>query len=129
MVSESRLAANKRWKIRNKEKVRKIARDYYQNNKIQFRQQVKEIKKKNRIDVIFHYSNGRMECKCCGEKLLDFLTVDHINGGGNTHRKIIGNGSISMWIKRNNYPKGFQILCMNCNHAKGKLGRCPHNDV
>jgi len=30
------------------------------------------------------------------------------------------------WLKKNNFPKGFQVLCMNCNFAKGKLGKCPH---
>jgi hypothetical protein len=24
------------------------------------------------------------------------------------------------------FPPIFQVLCMNCNFAKGKLGFCPH---
>ena len=30
------------------------------------------------------------------------------------------------WITKNNSPKGFQILCHNCNMAKGFYGKCPH---
>ena len=31
------------------------------------------------------------------------------------------------WIKRNNYPDGFQVLCWNCNSGKGANGGiCPH---
>ena len=35
---------------------------------------------------------------------------------------------LNRWLKNNNYPKGFQILCWNCNFAKGVLGQCPHQD-
>jgi len=33
------------------------------------------------------------------------------------------------WIIENNFPKGFQILCQNCNFAKGMIrnkNKCPH---
>ncbi len=32
------------------------------------------------------------------------------------------------WIIKNNFPKGFQILCHNCNHAKwhSKDNKYPH---
>ena len=33
----------------------------------------------------------------------------------------------NFWKKiKNNFPKGFQILCHNCNIAKGHYGKCPH---
>jgi len=33
-----------------------------------------------------------------------------------------------IWIRKNNFPKGFQVLCMNCNWGKGhsKDNKCPH---
>ena len=34
--------------------------------------------------------------------------------------------SLVIWIKKNNFPKGFQILCHNCNQTKGYYGKCPH---
>ena len=33
---------------------------------------------------------------------------------------------LNQWLVTNNFPKGFQILCSNCNFAKGVLGKCPH---
>jgi hypothetical protein len=71
-------------------------------------------------------------CQCCGEKELKFLAIDHINNDGNKHRKLIGmSGGIAFyrWLKRNKYPPQFQVLCHNCNFAKGRWGRCPHQDI
>lgn len=36
--------------------------------------------------------------------------------------------SLLKWIKKNNFPHTFQILCHNCNFAKGhsKDNKCPH---
>jgi hypothetical protein len=71
------------------------------------------------------------KCACCGENLIEFLTIDHINGGGNKHRRAlrIGSGSgFYCWLKKNNFPTGFQVLCHNCNIAKGHYGRCPHEN-
>lgn len=83
--------------------------------------------KRHRETVIEIYGG---KCKCCGETEEIFLCIDHINGGGNQHRKQItghNSGSILIWLKKNNYPKDmFQLLCYNCNNAKTKLGKCPH---
>jgi hypothetical protein len=37
-----------------------------------------------RSEALHHYSNGTMTCACCGERHVDFLTLDHIDGGGPT---------------------------------------------
>lgn len=82
-----------------------------------------------RQEVISHYSNGTNRCACCGESHFEFLTIDHIDGGGLQHRKrenMNGGQELARWLRRNDYPDGFQILCMNCNFAKGHYGRCPH---
>jgi len=56
------------------------------------------------------------------------LGIDHINGGGGKHRKELTIQGITIYIflKRNNYPKEYQVLCHNCNLAKGFYGECPH---
>jgi predicted restriction endonuclease len=76
-----------------------------------------------RKKVLNHYGH---RCACCGERRYEFLSIDHINGGGNKHRKEIGNGKIYLWLIKNSYPEGFQVLCCNCNQAKGHYGYCPH---
>lgn len=65
------------------------------------------------------------ECSCCSENRYEFLTIDHVNNDGASHRKEFGE-AIGSWLKKNGYPAGFQVLCMNCNWAKGRYGECPH---
>lgn len=89
----------------------------------------KRYRVKVRLESLRAYSQGDPVCKCCGETTLEFLALDHINGGGNVHRKSIrptGVASMYEWAKRNGYPPIFQVLCHNCNMAKGFYGRCPH---
>lgn len=68
---------------------------------------------------------GGPVCRCCGETIIEFLTIDHINGDGYKHRQEIG-GGILRWLRNNGYPEGFQILCMNCNFGKRNGRECPH---
>ena len=66
------------------------------------------------------------KCVCCGETEPHFLSIDHIDGGGRAHRREIGN-HLYQWLIKNNFPKdNFQLLCYNCNCAKGHFGECPH---
>lgn len=68
-------------------------------------------------------------CACCGENEIKFLAIDHINNNGASHRRSIGTKNVALWIIKNNFPKGFQILCHNCNMAKGFYGECPHKKL
>lgn len=83
--------------------------------------------KKNRKVAIEYY--GGM-CSCCGETQYEFLTFDHVNGKTEEDKKkprhLMGGAYLYLWLKKNNYPEGFQILCYNCNCAKGYYGQCPH---
>ncbi len=117
----------------NKDKLRKEKREYYQKNK-----EVIQVKNKryyldwkyyNRFQVIFHYSNGKMCCKNCGENINEFLTIDHINGNGNKHRKSIGYVDLYSWLRRNNFPDGYQILCYNCNLSKYRVTPKRYNEI
>lgn len=86
-----------------------------------WRQQLKE-------EVFGAY--GGAACACCGEKRMEFLSIDHIANDGAQHRKKIGGlttgAGIHRWLKKNKYPSGFQVLCFNCNMSKGFHGYCPH---
>jgi hypothetical protein len=83
-------------------------------------------KTKLRDDVFNAY--GGPKCKCCREEHIEFLTIDHIDGGGAEHRRKIGKATqqVYLYLRRNNYPSGFQVLCMNCNFSIGIRGYCPH---
>ncbi len=66
------------------------------------------------------------QCACCGESTPEFLTIDHINNDGADHRREIKT-SLYRWLKARGFPKhNYQLLCFNCNCAKGIHGECPH---
>lgn len=84
-----------------------------------------------RLEVFTHYSNGTPKCNCCGESYIEFLTINHIKGGGHKQRKILNIRSgwvFYQWLRKNNYPKNYRVLCYNCNCAIGFFGYCPHEE-
>ena len=97
-------------------------------NNPNYNQHYKNYQKKLKEEVLNAYGN---QCECCKENNPLFLTIDHINGEGNKHRKIVGSGGYKMyrWIKKNNFPKEFRILCFNCNCGRQlNNGICPHKN-
>lgn len=83
-----------------------------------FRQRIKK-------EVLIHYSNGKLECANCNFKDMRALCLDHIaNDGAKQREKLFGGkrkGSphgLFRWLKKNNFPPGFQVLCANCNLIK-----------
>lgn len=83
-----------------------------------------------KIETFQHYSEGR--CFCCGETILEFLALDHINGGGTKQRKEIGVGGAPFMalLKKKGWPKGFQVSCHNCNMGRHlNKGVCPHKNL
>lgn len=88
----------------------------------------KQSEVKLKMDVLNHYGNSK--CACCGEDTALLLTIDHMNNDGNIHRKEVGRShKLYRWLRDNNYPEGFQVLCFNCNigkHLNG--GVCPHKE-
>lgn len=102
-------------------KGRQYYRDYYQKNKasaiITRRQYNERIKK----EVLAHYGNGKCACVRCGESRLACLSIDHIGSGGTAHRKrehISAGNNFYHWLRRQGFPKGYQVLCMNCQYVK-----------
>lgn len=71
---------------------------------------------------------GGYDCACCHEIEPKFLTIDHIHGGGSEQRKTGLKGyQFYRWLKKNNFPPGFQVLCINCNLGRFRNGGvCPH---
>jgi hypothetical protein len=70
------------------------------------------------------------KCNCCGEDEFLFLQIDHVNGGGKKDRDAgLFSTTWYRWLKANNYPKEYQLLCANCNWGKHLNGGvCPHQD-
>ena len=97
--------------------------------------------KENRLKVLQYYSKRLSKsnipcCNCCGlNSHIEFLTVDHIAGRQEMdsepelkklkYMSKLSGTALVIWIIKNNFTKGFQILCHNCNQTKGYYGQCP----
>ena len=77
------------------------------------------------------------KCACCGEARLPFLCIDHVNGDGAEHRRLLSLNNhrsvsgrrIYQWLRANRYPTGFRVLCFNCNQGRWiNGGICPHEE-
>lgn len=114
------------WLPSNKKQYSLICKDCNNSRARNYLSETKDRRRLQRLklkfEVISHYGG---KCACCGETEIDFLNLDHILNDGADHRRKVGY-DMYVWSKRNKYPDIFQVLCMNCNFAKGKDGICPH---
>lgn len=135
----------KQYHIQNREKILEKVKEHYVRNREKRLAYGKQWRKNN-PDKMHAYRNAHVKklkdetftayggyiCSCCGETEKLFMTIDHINGGGNTHRKSLGNAGgkdFYTWLRKNGYPEGYQVLCYNCNISKGHYGICPHQEL
>lgn len=101
-----------------------VMRKYRARNRERLNAQTNEFRRKIKIEVLAHYS-GTNPPQCVnlfGEHLvpytnLDALSIDHVNGCGKQHRKEVKR-DFYVWLKRNGFPDGYQVLCMNCQFIK-----------
>ena len=105
-----------------REKERQRAKKRRQANPEGYKEQKRKYWRRVRGELISHYGG---KCICCGETEPKFLALDHIDGNGGIERKNIGYNKLICRIRKNP-PKNIQILCHNCNCAKGFYGSCPH---
>lgn len=119
------------WRNKDPERAKAFAaereRRWRANNPELMRQQALVRRRALKRQVLEAYG---MRCTCCGESQYEFLSLDHINDDGNIHRREVGLGTgIYHWAKKHAFPPSLQILCYNCNFAKGSHGYCPHQGV
>ena len=115
---------------------------YLEYNTEERRENTSKKRQMTRLKILKKYSKNLSNsnipcCRCCGlDNHANFLAIDHITGrkemDSNPELVKLGYSSelkgvmLHEWIIKNNFPKGFQILCHNCNLAKGFYGICPH---
>lgn len=138
---EKLCAYSRQWAKNNKEKRNATRRKKYAKlkalnllpkRKPQAKSKIyqKLVQKKYKGEVLSHYGG---QCACCAENNISFLTIDHIDDNGKEHK---GNGKhrykgeiLYRFLIKNNYPKGIQVLCFNCNIGKrNNNGTCPHKN-
>ncbi len=114
----------------HREDCKQQLRNYYKNHRKEILAHHQKVNEDQRLQCLIHYSGNPPHCQCpnCTETEIKFLSIDHINGHGNEHkRQIGGSDKLYRWLIKNNFPEGFQILCYNCNLGKARNnGVCPH---
>jgi len=68
--------------------------------------------------VLDHYCGEPARCVLCGIDDLRILTIDHVDGGGKKHRsshKLHGGPDFYRWLRDQEFPPGYRVLCFNCN--------------
>ena len=121
---EARATRNKAKYYANHEATLLERRATYQRHKDRYNQKQRELRRTFRLEAFAAY--GGAICGCCGETTIEFLGIDHIDGGGTKHRDSIAR-YFYKWLKDEGYPPGYRVLCHNCNMARGFYGACPHD--
>jgi len=89
----------------------------------------------DKLRCLTAYGGDPPRCACCDERILGFLTLDHVNDDGGEHRKRVNGGNFQGgavmygWLRRHGYPTdlGIRVLCFNCNAGRHwNHGICPH---
>ena len=114
-TTEKRLEVARRYRETHKESIR----EWYQ---LVGKQREARLRITIKAEVLTHYGAGKYGCVMCGESRPACLSIDHINGKGCQERKRFGVNRFGykfyLYLKKNNYPEGYQTLCMNCQFVK-----------
>ena len=118
------------WQASQREHCNEYQRDSRKENPAPWREVTRRYRAKLKADGIAAYGGC---CQCCGETELDFLTCDHVKGGGNKHRAELkkqgqfGGGGMWLVAKKEKYPPTYRVLCWNCQWgARLHNGVCTH---
>lgn len=102
---------------------RENVKRYSQTERAKERRRI--VRRNLRLEFIQVYGG---KCECCGETTTEFLTIEHVNGGGRQQRKTMNTERLLRKLKKDGWGKKpeYALLCFNCNQAKGAYGYCPH---
>lgn len=105
-----------------RQKARKAKTGFYATEKERYHDShlmaVRKTYYKAKQQVFEHYCPEGPRCTLCGFDDTRALSVDHLNGDGADHRRMLKGINIYRWIVRNDFPTQFQVLCMNCQWIK-----------
>lgn len=119
-----RKAYDKAYRALHRDEIRVRYAAYYAAHKDEAKAYDIAYKAGLKLEIMTHYCDGAPHCQWpdgCKWNVTEvgYLTIDHINGGGTKHcRAIGGKGRLYGWLKKNNYPGGFRVLCYNHNCSK-----------
>lgn len=112
----------KKYQELHREETNAKAREAYKRDIVKKKEYQKKYIKETKLKFLDMYGNA---CVCCGETIPDLLTIEHKLG---QIRKTKETGTVAYRKAIQKYsPDLYEILCWNCNCARGQLGYCPHN--
>ena len=133
---EQRKLYCKEWREKHKQREQAKSRKYYYENRAYCRALMASYQEKHRVrlcentkrfylrakvEVLTHYSGGKLTCVRCGFADVRALSIDHIHGGGYKYR-VKGHGAAGgrfyALLRQQGFPDGYQTLCMNCQFIK-----------
>jgi hypothetical protein len=129
------------WRTANKDKIQgygKKLRDRTfaeatpeQVAKIRATERDKSSKYQAKVKQEVYLAYGGFICACCGETEPMFLSIDHMKNDGAAERRAglyrSAGTAFYNWLRKQGFPPGYQVLCMNCQVGKHKnKGVCPH---
>lgn len=119
---EEKIANKQKWIADNKDRLKSYHQQYRRDHKDFLTARKREAANQAKIEGIKAYGG---KCVCCGEKRIEFLTIDHIKGRQGEKKRTGKQGWLR--LKYQGFPKrNIQLMCFNCNCAKSIYGACPH---
>ena len=137
---EKRKEWEKQYYRKNKERISIYCKKWYRRTykeRAKYRERMKEPRKQLdarrnkeiREIILRHYcKNNKIKCELHktyfpnDNTITDtrILVIDHINGGGCKQKRELGvqGAQFYRWLMKHNFPKGYQIICHNCNWIK-----------
>ena len=112
---KEQLAADSILKQKNNDSKRKWREENreFKNNSESARRKI------DRRTALETYSDGKPHCIYCGETIEVFLNIDHIHGKKSwKHSRDDTGHTLYTWLRQQDYPSGFQVLCYTCNFIK-----------
>lgn len=111
-------ATSCKWYYEHKESWNKYIKQYRETNLDNWKMMVVRSLTKLKTEVLSYYGNGKCSCVRCGYMDIRALSIDHIDDSGHKHRREGKIQNIYRWLRKNNFPEGYQTLCMNCQFIK-----------
>lgn len=126
---KDRAEYQRQYRAKNKEKCRAYSKVSHKKHRVKNLAYMKDRSRRLKTELI---SNLGGKCACCGEDKYEFLTLDHIHGGGHQHRLRCSFSRTTIYweVKMQGFPRDkYRILCWNCNAAIGMFKKCPHGNL
>jgi len=116
----------RRYQEENSEAIKLYKQKYREANLEVLREKQRLYHARHRDQCLKHYGG---KCAVCRESRTEYLAIDHINNNGAEHRAQIGGSGAAThrWLVKNKFPRGFQVLCTNCNVLKARRVDAPLN--